>query len=618
MTNHSRARRTTGAALITSAVAGAGLLVGAGGAMAAASGPVSAGACEASALELSVLGSVHVQANRAGSTTAPCRTDRGALDIQALGLVDATTVEATTTATANLGAAAQSTVEGLRIGAGSVANGLTGSLLGGTGDLGGELEAALAPLLGTDGLVTDALAPLRALGLDVVGVDSTALLAQSGANLPSALAAALPDLVSAGLIDARAGAVCSNGVATLTGRSQLTGLTVLGSPIDVNDPAEKVLSLDTAKVTLSELVSVNAVLRSITVQAAPLSPLGLVVGGGYQSLYSLLTSPSGGLLGAVNGLLPVGSTLQTVLDGLSTSLQPVIDRTQVALPTGLLRATVSPRVQRRTGNTLSESALELTVTALSQPILSGTLARAQVSTDAAGCLPTNPPPTGPVDPQGGPGDGPSKIQGGPDDPARFSSDFAEEALRCETVRLRLLDVRQAGALTYVQGVAERQYVGSTATIYERQGNRKVGTTTVRANGSFATRVSLPAQKIRHTSKARYYAIISGQRTKALKFTRRMTSTKVAMANGRVTFSGRTTGPRAAKQEVVKIQQRLSCKTYSTVATVKPDAKGFFKATFKPAAGTTTGVYRAYTRVPSSAPSRRLKPTYTLPRLLAVR
>jgi hypothetical protein len=337
----------------------------------------------------------------------------------------------------------------------------------------------------------------------------------------------------------------------------------------------------------------------------------------------VLTAPTGGVLGLVNALLPVGTTLDSIFTGLNGTLEPLISNTQIDLPTGLLRAVVTPKSETNENGQLTETALALSVTALGQPVLSGELARARVSAGAADCGPTGPTPAPtptPTPTRTPTPDPPVMKQGDPSDPAndpsRFASGFSERALQCETVRLRLLDVRRSGSRTLVQGVAERSYVGSTATIYQRDGNKKVGRATVAANGTFSTKVSLPSKKIRKTSKARYYAVISGDRTKALKFARRMMVTELTANGGKVTFRGRTTAPRASSQRPVQIQVRVSCSRYKTVATATPNALGVFSATFDPPAGNTSGVYRAYSKVPTTVPSRKLKPTYSLPRILS--
>jgi hypothetical protein len=626
MKNHSRARRHAGALLLTSAIAGTtALAVGASGASAA-----TLSSCDASALQLSVLGSAAVTANHAGG--APCVADTGTTDLSALGLVSASLISSNTAVTAGTRADAHARVTGLHIGASSLTGGLSSQLLGsGSNSIIPSVSAAINAQLGTGGSITNALAPLHALGLDVTGVDATNLGVQLSPTLPAALNAALPDVINAGVIDATANAVCADGSASLGGTTELTNVNVLGSVIDANDPAQKVLSLDTAHITLSQLVSLNAILKSIKVQAQPASLLGAVLGTGPTTLYDVLVTP-GGLLGTINALLPVGTTLSSILGTLNSTLQPTIDNTQINLPAGILHAVVTPRSEVNDGGTVTETALSLSVTALSQPVLSGDLARASVTGGAAGCTTTpipNPPVPDPPVPTPTPDPVPPvKIFGTPSIPtlpgdnatqtdAKVAADLADAALQCTEARLRLTDVRSSGGKTLVQGIADRSFAGKTATIYLTYGNKKVGTTTVDANGVFAARVALPAAKIRSTNAARYYAIVGGSRTGALKFVRRMMATKLASTGGKVTFAGYTTTPRAKHQAKVVIQQRVSCSKYVNVAAVRPNAKGRFSVTFKAPVGATQAVYRAQTFVPKSKKSKKPFGTYTLPTVLKI-
>lgn len=609
-----RAWRGAGAFFTATAIAG-GLLLGSAGSASAAA----PAACDATALGLSVLGAPAIRPIEANAGSTPCVAASGSINLPALaGTLSAQLVSSTTSVASGTNAAASSQVAGLDIGGSQYTSALTTPLTSGVNSILGSVSGSIAATAGSGGALNTALAPLRAVGLTVTGVDNGELAADIAPRLPAALDDALPSLVQAGVLSASASATCSAGKTTLGGESQLTDVRVLGTLIDPNDPAGKVLSLDTANLTLSQLVSVNDVLRSIRIQSPGNSGLGGVIGSGEQSLYDVIVNP-GGLLGSLNNLLGNPTTIASVLSAVSSALQPVITNTNVPLPAGVLHAVITPDAQATDGDSLTQTTLSVEITGLGQPLLSGALARAHVTAAAAGCSPVPPVPQPTTPPRPGPTtpgvdvelDASVSVAG------RFSSPFAAAAMQCTDVRLRLIDVRPAGKRTLIQGVAEKDFVGKTASIFLTFGNKKVGKATVKPDGTFSATVPLPAAKIRGTNAARYYAVISGKRTAALKFARRMFTTKLSSSGNKVTFAGFTTTPRAKRQKAVKIQERVTCTKYKTVASVKPDAKGRFKVTFAAPVNASTVVYRAQTSVPRSARSKTLFATYTLPTVLAL-
>lgn len=565
--------------------------------------------CHASALGVSLFGGPAIQPIQASSGPA-CGESEGVLDLAALGALNADVIRATTTGTSRT-AAATGRVTDLDLGAYSVVGGLSASLLTGTDSVLPGLESQLAGLTGTGGLLYNVLAPLRGLGLEVVGTDTAVLNLAAQGNLPGALQLELPDVISADVIEARAAATCSAGRAVLAGDSTISGLRVLGSQIDIEGAADQLLSIDTANLNLGQLLTIETILRSVRVRATTLSPLSLVVGTGERSLYDLLITP-GGLLGAVNGLLtPLGTSLGSIVTGVTGTLQPVLDSVQINLPPGLLRATVTPRGEARDAETLTTSAVDVSVTALGQPVLAGRLAEARATIRGLDCT---------EDPDGPIRDVPRREPDGntPQNPDLYGTRAGELALQCDGAKLRLIDVRRSGGRTLVRGYAQRQLAGETVAVRLRGKSRAVGRTTVRADGTFAVRVALPPKQIRHTSKARYFAIIEAERTKALKFARRMQVLEASSSKSKVTFTGRVTSPRPKVARTVRIQERVSCGQYRTVARVKPNKAGRYTATFNAPANQSMAVYRAVSEAPTSAPSRRLHPTYTLPKIIALK
>ncbi|MBO9533331.1 MAG: hypothetical protein J7513_10195 [Solirubrobacteraceae bacterium] len=571
------------------------LAAGLGSAALAAPAPASAASsCRASALELGLLGATQVSAIAAGGS--PCVTDRGGVDLAALGVIDATAVEAVTDRSAVTTPGADARVAGLDLGVSGFTEQLTAPLLSGPNSLLGQVSGALTAGSGGTSPLSTALAPLSALGLHVTGTDAAALLSAAATGLPGALQAALPDIAHADVLAAGARAQCVGGRAVLSASTDLTGLKILGTTIDPDDPATRAVTLDSAHLTLGQLVNTNDVLKTITVRAQTGSLIGTLVGTGQRSLYDVLTNPGG-----IVGILPIGTTMQQVLDNVSSALQPVL-ATQINLPDELLHVLVTPRRTTNDGATATATTLQLGVSVLGQEVLSGAVARASITAGAADCGTTSPPPvTPPQKPLSDAGNLP------------FASMASQLQLQCGG-SFRLIDVRRSGNTTLVRGVAKARFVGRTVDVILAHGKKKVGSAVVKADGTFATRVPLPPASIRGTNAAFYYGQIKTAQSNRLKFTRRMEVDELAATNGAVTFKGRTTLPRSEHQKVVVLKRRVTCTKYVTVGHVHPDSKGRFSATFKAPTGATYAIYRAETRVPKRAGSKKTFETYTLPRL----
>lgn len=591
--------RTAGLCLL----AGIGLATTAPSASASTS---TASTCRASAIDLTLLGAADVSAAQAGGT--PCTSEHGGVDLSALGTVQASVVDATTDATGPATATAQ--VAGLHVGTDAVAAQLTAPLLSGSNSLLGQVTTATSGLLGPSSPLATALAPLSALGLQITGVDASALLASTATSLPSALESSLPSILDAGVINSVAKAQCVNGQATLSGSTDLTGVSVLGTAIDPDNPAAQALTLNSEHLTLSQLVSVNDVLKSIKLQASNGSVIGLLAGYGTYSLYDVLVNP-GGLLGTVNGLLPIGTTVGQLLGSVNTVLQPVLDA-HLDLPDELLHATATPRSVVNDGSTVTATTLQLAVTVLGNPVLSGDIARSTVSASAVDCGGSVPTPTPTPTPTPKPTPTPDPTGTNSVLNGAYASIKSQLQLQCGEAPVRLTDVKRSADRTLIRGVAEKRFVGQKVTIVLAAGSAKVATTTVQSDGSFEAKADLPPAKIRATSKARYYATVSGTKSNSLKFTRRMDLTQVVTKGATIKLSGRITLPRAKRQAAVIIQRRVSCTKYVNVATVKPSAKGKFSLTLNAPSG--YGLYRAQTMVPRKPGSKKRISTYTLPQL----
>lgn len=607
-------------------------------------------ACDASALRLSVLDAAPVTPIRASGGATPCASSDGTLLGLPLSTLTVDAVTARTRVVPDSAATSTARVTGARIGATPEIVGLlgsaTGPLLTGPQSIVGQIDGLitgplLTGLIGNGGLLSGLLGSVPAVGsIVLLPTDTSGLLSGLATSLPTALSATLPDVLQAGLIEATAQAACpAAGLPTPAGDSRITGLRVLGTNVNADGAASQLVSLDTAKLDLGQLLSPETLLRSLRVEASGLvlAPAFLLAFGSTTTSVWDLLHAQGGLVGAVNqlvsGLVP-GQSLGTILSRVTNGIQPLLDGIEVNLPPGLVRATVTPRIQTSGGGTLTQQALGLSVSALTLPVLSGTLAEARVSTGSVSCTPSvdppveppvdppvEPPITPPVEP---PTIVPPVLQTVPPKAAaptvtdqRYGSPEAEALLSCLRVPAMLIDVYGQGGRTRIQGATEQRFAGQQATIVLAAGRKRVGRVRIGADGLFSTTVPLPPRAIRTGNRARYYAVVGGQRTSALKFSRRMLVTGLSARGRTVTLTGRVTPPRRAHPEPVVVEQRIGCGKYTAVTRSKPGRDGRFRVRMTAPEGAAATVYRARTRVPATARSTRLRPTFTLPRVIGL-
>lgn len=661
----------TTSAVARRAATAAAIGLGAFAAIPSAASAATTSACDASSVQVSLLGSTVLEPVRANAAYTPCASDtKSLIDLPLVGLARVSALEARTTVERGGKAVSETRTAGVRLGtAGAVGDLLRDRLLGGpssiVGQVGGQVDGlvgqlgagplagllgggtttapaggglpvvgAIPGLGGLPGLgggtlpglgglpVVGGLPGLGGAGLPILGglqlkdVSDAKLLSSITDALPAALAAALPDLLNVGVLQSTAQAVCKDGVGVLSGRSSVADLKLLGTTIDVGTAAGRTLSIDTANIVLGKLLNVTDLLKGIRVQTTGL--LGTVLAGSNggsteTTLYDLLHTKDGGVLGVVNSLLG-GQTLGSVVTGVTNTLQPLLDQIRIQLPAGLLRATIDVNRQSVEGDQLTQQALAIGVTVLGQPVLGAGVGRARVSSGAPSCAPPATPMPKPA-PKAEPKPAP-KPQPQPK-AAPKPTPVTKEALKCTTRPAQLIDVYGTGGRTYVQGIARTKFAGRTAQIFLRHGNVRVGSAKVRKDGMFATKVALPPLAIRHTNSARYFAVVSNNRTRALKFARRMATTSITAKGRRVTFKGRVLGPREARQKPIVIKQRITCKTYRSVKTVMPDAQGRFEVQLRAPSKIGAGVYRAQTQVIENHGSTKLFPTYTLPRVVGL-
>jgi streptogramin lyase len=187
---------------------------------------------------------------------------------------------------------------------------------------------------------------------------------------------------------------------------------------------------------------------------------------------------------------------------------------------------------------------------------------------------------------------------------------------CAANRLILTDVFPKAGRTRLIGVAPAGAAGKRVKIISAWNGKQVASTTVNADLTFSVAAPLPPRGLRFTNRARYLARLGSQRSRVLKFARRMYTTSVTSSGRTITFTGTVTRPLDKPVQPIRIRASASCSSIGTgtvVATVKPSANGFFSARFDLPAGSATVFLRAQTRVRKHAGSRTTFPTFTLVR-----
>lgn len=385
-------------------------------------------------------------------------------------------------------------------------------------------------------------------------------------DIKPALTALLPsgrlpdvDLVSVQAALAYAGARCVDGRAVPFGTSTVAGVRVLGQEVVPGAALDRTVTLvDTASVDPSSL-----------------DPIALLPAG---AVTTILGSPL---------LEPV----------LTTVLRPAIQAALDALPTVTVPATVA-NVKLTAGTTveaggaLRRQALRVEASILGQPIADVVVGEARVGTAGVDCTP----PAG----------------------AATTPTSTDLALQCTKRRLVLQDVVPSGDRVRLLGAADRALAGRRVAIRFLATGRTVARATVRKDGSFSTTAPLPPRRLRGTNRARYQATVGRERSLDLKLARRMTLRGVAVRGGKVTISGRISGPLTRPASRITVTRRVSCRRSEVVARVLPRRDGTFRVTVAAPDGQNAAVYRLGTFVRRTTRNPKRFPTFTLPRAVDLR
>jgi sugar lactone lactonase YvrE len=205
----------------------------------------------------------------------------------------------------------------------------------------------------------------------------------------------------------------------------------------------------------------------------------------------------------------------------------------------------------------------------------------------------------------------------PSTPGSQSQVASQRALQCTGRKLMLIDVLKRGHRVELLGAADRSLIGRRVNIYLGAGDKRVATAVIGGDGFFHATAPLPAASIRNTNTARYQARAGAERSLDLKLSRRMIVESITSRNRVVTIAGRVTRPLAQPIAAISVQRRVSCTRWITVKRVRPRRDGTFAARLAGPPRDQVAVYRAATFVRKRAASRKLFPTFTLPRVVAL-
>jgi hypothetical protein len=377
------------------------------------------------------------------------------------------------------------------------------------------------------------------------------------------------DLLHVEAVEASASARCVNGTPQLTGSSTIAGLAIGGRSFAVDRPVtETVALIDTQSIDPSDIDLTKVVL-----------PLGV-------------------------DLSAVRLLLQPVLDSLPT----------ISVPPTLAQITVTPKRQIRTAGRLTQRALDAHVSVAGLTVADLVVAEAIVGSGDVLC-PTpseppvvDPPSRPPSGPRGAPPNGPSSRS------ARPGAAVADQALACTSRKLALIDVVARGGRVRLAGAADRRFAGRRVAIKFTASGKTVARPRVAASGLFKATAPLPARAIRNSNRARYQARIGREKSQPLKLARRVLVTSKRASGGRVTLTGRLIRPLPTRLRPITIKHRVSCKSWTTVARVRPSRNGAFRVTVDGPPRGSAAAYRIHARVAGSWTKRsRLTPTFSLPR-----
>jgi hypothetical protein len=196
---------------------------------------------------------------------------------------------------------------------------------------------------------------------------------------------------------------------------------------------------------------------------------------------------------------------------------------------------------------------------------------------------------------------------------------AAEELRlgCSKSQLVLNDAYIHGNRVVLLGSAAKSLAGKKVTILFNE-KRSVATTTVEANGDFATTATLPPARIRDALTTRYSAEIGTVRSLHLKLVRRLLLEPPKASGDTITLTGRVTKPLTKPIAPIVVEQQLECGKITIAKQFTPPASGIFHLSLSVPSGTTAAIYTLKSKVAANAHAlAKGFTTYSLPLPVAI-
>jgi hypothetical protein len=179
-------------------------------------------------------------------------------------------------------------------------------------------------------------------------------------------------------------------------------------------------------------------------------------------------------------------------------------------------------------------------------------------------------------------------------------------------------VLQRNGYARLYGAADRSFIGKRVSVVASWNGKTVARPVVRKDGTFLAKGKLPPANLRHSNRARYQAKIGKERSLRLKLFRRMLVTQLSSRKGKVTIKGHIVLPLGTPIQKITIKRRVSCTKNVVVKSLRPDSRGRFSITLGGPPSGQAAVYRLATKVRKNHKNRKLFPTFTLPRAVALK
>jgi hypothetical protein len=267
------------------------------------------------------------------------------------------------------------------------------------------------------------------------------------------------------------------------------------------------------------------------------------------------------------------------------TLQPLLDALPpMAIPPTVAQIRVTPGSQTVQNGTLTQKGLQIFLALGGQTVVDLTLGQASISQGDVGC----------------------------------AQPVAAAQLQCTTRKLALIDVLQRKGYARLYGAADHSFIGKRVSVVASWNGKTVARPVVRKDGTFLAKGKLPPANLRHSNRARYQAKIGKERSLRLKLFRRMLVTQLSSRKGKVTIKGHIVLPLGTPIQKITIKRRVSCTKNVVVKSLRPDSRGRFSITLGGPPSGQAAVYRLATKVRKNHKNRKLFPTFTLPRAVALK